>query len=114
VTLLPRPVLLLVPLAALALAGCSDGPSGHQPRVHEVAIEGSRFLPSTVAVQQGDTVAWHNRDRVAHTATLDSGERDTGTIAAGGKGSFNLPTPGTHRYRCTFHPDMVATIIVTG
>jgi plastocyanin len=110
-----RPALSLVLLlAALALAGCSDGADTHRPRVHEVAIEGHRFQPSTLAVQQGDTVTWHNRDGVAHTATLESGERGTGTIAPGGKGGFNLPTPGTHRYRCSLHPDMVATIIVTG
>ena len=109
-----RPLLLIAPLALALLAGCSGGNGTHEPKVVEVTIEGSRFTPASIAIQQGDTVRWVNKDGVAHTATMDSGERDTGSIPPGGRATLNLPTPGTHRYHCKVHPAMVATVIVAG
>ena len=98
------------------LAGCSDGGGGegggHAGAEHSVTIRGNAYSPVSLAVRQGDRIVWHNEDGVTHTATLDSGERDSGHIAAGGEGGFTLPTPGSLRYHCRIHPGMSGTIIV--
>ncbi len=61
----------------------------------------------------GQTVAWHNADSTAHTATQDSGQFNTGTINGGANSDpVTMGTRGTFTYHCTIHPGMVGTIIV--
>ncbi len=103
----------LVALAAL-LAGCSGGGTGpgHETDAKVVQVSGFSFLPATVTVKQGDTVVFQNAHDRDHTATMDSGERDTGPIAPGDEKAFSLPTPGRHAYHCAIHPTMSGTIVV--
>jgi plastocyanin len=70
------------------------------------------YSPNPVTVAVGTTVTWVNNDTTAHTATSNGGAFDTGTIAAGGSGSFRFQTAGSFPYHCTFHPGMIATITV--
>lgn len=106
----------LLALAALSLAGCSDGGDGGDApssyETHRVTIDNGQFLPSSLAVRQGDRVEWTNEDASTHAVRLDSGERQTGAIRSGETVGFQLPTPGSLVYRCTFHPSMSGTIIV--
>lgn len=110
----------IVPIAALvllvALAGCSDGGGGraqeHDAAERTVTIDGFSYLPATITVQQGDTVLFRNTHSVQHSATLDSGERDTGPIAPGQTKQFTMPTAGRHLYHCAFHAQMTGTIVV--
>jgi plastocyanin len=112
-----KPIVLVLVLTAL-VAGCSDGPQSddgadsHKPDVRTVEIRGNLFNPSTVSMTQGDSVLFQNRDSVIHRIELDSGERQTGTIAPGKDASFALPTPGRHPYHCAIHPAMKGTIVV--
>ena len=111
-----RALLALALILPLALAGCSgdedDDGMNHDAGEHMVTIRNNAFSPTSLAIRQGDTVVFHNDDGVTHTATLDSGERDTGNIAAGKSGEFSLPTPGSLRYHCKIHPSMTGTIVV--
>ena len=70
------------------------------------------YAPNPLTVTVGTTVTWVNNDSVAHTATSNTGAFDTGTIAAGGSGSFRFQSAGTFPYRCTIHPGMTASITV--
>jgi plastocyanin len=70
------------------------------------------YAPNPVTISAGSTVTWTNNDTIAHTSTSDNGAFDSGAIAAGGKFSFTFNTKGTFPYHCTFHPGMVASVIV--
>lgn len=107
---------IVTALLALLLAGCSeDGGGGgpdHDPAARTVVIDGFSYSPATITVQQGDTVVFRNTHNQAHTATMDSGERDTGNIAPGGEARFTVPTPGRLGYHCKVHPTMTGTLNV--
>lgn len=73
------------------------------------------YSPSSVSVQVGQQVRWHNNDNIAHTATrTGTGAFDTGTIPAGGTSApITFTTAGAFSYLCAFHPGMVASLTVT-
>jgi LPXTG-motif cell wall-anchored protein len=77
-----------------------------------VTIEDFAFSPGTITVDQGESVAWTNRDGVGHTATADDGSFDTGTLNRGESGSQQFDEPGTYPYHCTPHPNMTGKVVV--
>ena len=49
-----------------------------------VANDGAQsFSPNPATVAAGQTVVWHNVDRIPHHVVFDDGELDTGDLAAG-------------------------------
>jgi plastocyanin len=82
----------------------------------DVRIISMAFNPATNTIAAGKAVKWVNNDNVAHTATSYAGPAsfDSGTIPAnGGTYSHTFTLTGTYDYKCTFHPSMLGTIIVT-
>jgi plastocyanin len=79
-----------------------------------ISISNFAFAPASMTVKVGQTVAWHNADSVAHTATSNTGAFDTGTIAAGGtSAAITMNSAGAFPYHCSIHPNMLATLVVT-
>ena len=69
------------------------------------------FSPSPKTVPPGSTIFFKNISSVPHTAT--GTKFDTGNIDPGATSKpIKLTKPGTYRYYCTYHPNMVGTIIV--
>ena len=81
-----------------------------------IQIKNYAFAPATATVPTGVTVTWVNEDSVPHTVTSKSGPAsfDSGQIAPGASYSAIFETPGTYTYYCIDHPQMIATITVTG
>jgi len=77
-----------------------------------VEIKDYEFFPAKLTVDAGTEVTWINRDDVPHNAVDDGGAFDTGRLDKGDSGSVTLDQPGTYPYKCTFHPDMTATVTV--
>jgi plastocyanin len=75
-----------------------------------VEIKGYAFAPAAVTVPVGTTVTWINEDSVPHTVTSTSGPAkfDSGQLASGASWSGTFMTPGTYKYYCADHPQMVA------
>ena len=70
------------------------------------------YSPNPGSVKAGQTVAWHNADSIAHTATGTG--FDTGAIAGGGTSApIQFMSAGTVAYHCTIHPSMVGSLTVT-
>jgi plastocyanin len=73
------------------------------------------FDPTTLTVPKGTTVVWTNKSDAPHTVTSD-----TNAFAASSNVSENqtfqmvFATAGTYTYHCSIHPNMKATITVTG
>jgi plastocyanin len=103
-------------VVSLSLVLCSMGPpaaaGARKPATHTVTIDASRYEPEQLTVQVGDTVVWVNKDLVAHTATSQMGDFDSGLIAPGKSWKYRSKRAGEFAYTCTYHPTMKATLRV--
>ncbi|HTJ70670.1 MAG TPA: cupredoxin family copper-binding protein [Actinospica sp.] len=81
-----------------------------------IEIKNYAFAPATATVAVGTKVTWVNEDTVPHTVTTTSGPAsfDSGQVAPGASFSAIFETAGTYSYYCADHPNMKATITVTG
>jgi len=79
---------------------------------NEVWIESFAFNPVTITVTTNTTVIWTNKDGTAHTVTSNTGDFDSGNMATNGTYSHTFTTAGTFPYHCTYHPDMLGSVIV--
>ena len=79
-----------------------------------VSIQDFSFSPAQITVAPGTTVTWTNEGPSPHTTTADDGTWDSGTMEQGEDFSFTFDEPGTYTYHCSIHPDMTATIKVSG
>jgi plastocyanin len=78
---------------------------------HTVAMDGTRFIPETLSVKQGDRVVWVNKDPFPHTATA-GGTFDSKSVGTGESWSYVAGKAGEFPYVCTLHPGMKGTLIV--
>lgn len=95
-------------IATLVAGAC--GAHEHAPKILHVEIRGMKYEPDSLAVSVGDTVEWTNQDLVPHSVT--SSAFDSKAIAPHATWSYVARTGGDFAYGCTFHPMMVAAIIV--
>ena len=70
------------------------------------------FWPQRVEVPAGTTVAWTNKDPLAHTVTADDGSWDSREIAPGATWRHTFDRPGTYAFHCTPHPFMKGVVVV--
>jgi plastocyanin len=98
---------LLVTLVAGAALAAQD-------KTMTVSIENFAFDPPNMTVAPGTTVTWVNNDQTAHTVTANNGAFDSGTLQPGQSYSFAFDQAGTYAYHCNIHPDMIATVTVSG
>lgn len=119
-------VLAAAALLAIYAVGCGgddDNPAGPGPggggtadvTINITGQNGSNsYDPSPDTVTVGQTVAWHNSNGTAHTATSTSGSAiGTGQISPGGTSAPRaMNTAGTFNYQCTIHPTMTGTLVV--
>jgi plastocyanin len=91
-----------VPAAVAAAPG--------KPGKHTVMVSDTGFTPAVLNARAGDTVTWVNKGKAPHTATTPGGFDLA--LAPGASASTVLQKPGTINYVCTYHPYMVASIIV--
>jgi plastocyanin len=100
--------LLLVFVVVVSVAAC--GSKKPSPKILHVDIRGMHYEPDALAVSVGDTVEWTNDDLVPHSVTSSS--FDSKAIAPHHTWSYIATKGGDFAYNCTFHPIMVAAIIV--
>ncbi len=136
-----KPMVAAILAAALiALAGCgsadqsgdnSGAPSSHAPSTSAEAApsatNGSAAPSSEMAmitikdykysgadsVSPGAKVMVMNEDTVNHTVTAEKKSDFNVMVKAGESATFTAPTtPGTYKYTCTFHANMMGTLVV--
>jgi plastocyanin len=76
-----------------------------------VSIVDFGYMPGSLRIRAGQTVVWRNDGREVHDVTGD--DWHSGPLEPTIDYRQTFGTPGTIRYRCTIHPDMVGTIIVS-
>ena len=83
------------------------------PAPATVHIRNYAFVPVTLTVKAGTTVRFVNDDSDVHTATADDQSWDSGGLDTGNDFTHTFAKPGRVAYRCSLHPMMKATIVVT-
>jgi len=81
---------------------------------YSVQIANYAYSPSSITVDEGDTITWTNEDTAPHTVTTSSGPQalNSPTLSKGQSWSFTFTKPGTYVYYCAVHPYMRAQVIV--
>jgi plastocyanin len=105
-------LLYLATLTMAALLICAPAASAQDDMT--VSIQDFSFSPDQITVAPGTTVTWTNEGPSPHTTTADDGSWDSGTLQQGEDFSFTFDKPGTYTYHCSIHPDMTASVKVSG
>jgi plastocyanin len=83
-----------------------------------VSIRDFFFDPDQLSVAPGTTVTWVNEGEAPHTVTSTDGkELDSATLQPGDTYSFTFKDDDageTYAYQCTIHPQMTASVTVSG
>lgn len=92
----------------------NQGDGSVQPSANTVIIKNSAFTPISITVPVGTTVTWVNQDTVPHTVTgARQGDPMSGTLQPGESYNFTFTRVGTVGYRCSIHPTMNGSVVVT-
>lgn len=97
-------------IAILVLAAAAH-PAQAEGRTHVIEISKMAFANAPDGIRVGDTIVWHNKDVVSHTATAFSGAFDV-VIPAGAEGRTVVKTAGVYPYFCRFHLAMKSALSV--
>jgi plastocyanin len=105
----------------LAVVGVLIGTSAAHaaPATRQINVVNFSYSPSSLPVQEGDTVVWTNHGSVDHTVTADNGSFNSGSLSPGQSFSHTFTTAGVVAYHCLFHGaaggiGMSGRITVTG
>jgi plastocyanin len=109
------------PLAVPLYQGLSQEQAGGAaaaaaPATKSVEAMGYKFSPADLTIAVGDTVTWTNHDTAPHNIVITDGpEKFTSpTLQTGQTFSHTFTQAGKYSYYCSIHPDMKATVTVTG
>lgn len=94
----------------------SDASVPDASQSNTVIMSNLAFSPSTLTVKKGTTVTWSNQDDAQHDVNPDNPTDEFKKSALFGKGgsySVTFNTAGTYTYKCTPHPFMKGTVVVT-
>jgi plastocyanin len=102
-------------LLALMSAGvgvAAEPAAAAAPQDSSVAIHNFMFSPMSLAVAVGTKVSWKNLDGEPHTIRSIDDTFRSGALDQNDTFSYTFDKPGTYRYACSIHPQMVASIVV--
>ena len=77
-----------------------------------ISIDKFMFEPTSLTVAAGTTVHWKNLDPEPHTVRgVDTNFRSD-PLDQNDSFAYKFDKPGTYRYVCSIHPQMLGTIVV--
>ena len=77
-----------------------------------ISIHEFMFAPTAMTVPVGTTVHWKNLDGEPHTVRSVDATFASNALDQNDSFAFKFDKPGTYRYVCSIHPQMVGTIVV--
>jgi plastocyanin len=104
----------LPPLSAavLMLIAASDLHAAPSSEANTITLKDFHFAPTSLTISAGTTVIWKNLDGEPHTVVSDAGLFRSGGLDQDDSFTFKFDKPGTYRFICSIHPQMMGTIIV--
>ncbi len=104
---------ILTALAAALLIGLPvAAPAASAPATTTVHIKNFMFVPASVTVPVGATVAFVNDDQEPHTVTSNDKSFDSEGLDTHQTFTHTFAKAGTYMYFCEVHPYMHGTVIV--
>jgi plastocyanin len=107
---MPKTILSGLAVVAAALTLAATGAAA----TITIQIRSTGFAPSSVTVDHGDRVTFHNADKTDHQVVADSGAFASPILHAGQSWTTTLSTAGTFRYHDALHPALKGKIVVKG
>lgn len=95
-----------------ASAAEAAAPSGKSSAEPTISIHEFMFAPTSMTVTAGTTVHWKNLDPEPHTIRSVDATFKSDALDQNDNFKFKFDKPGTYRYVCSIHPQMVGTIVV--
>jgi plastocyanin len=77
-----------------------------------ISIREFMFAPTSMTVAVGTTVKWQNLDGEPHTVRSVDTSFSSNPLDQNDSFAFKFDKPGTYKYVCSIHPQMVGTIVV--
>jgi plastocyanin len=109
---LKRVAVMAVGVALVVILGLTQVPAVGSPSTVFINIQNFAFSPNVITIPIGTTVVWVNNDIRDHTVTSTDGLFDSGILTPGTSFELTFSSPGTYNYFCSFHPFMVARVVV--
>ncbi len=81
------------------------------PASATVTLSADRFVPDTITIRVGGTVAFVNQSGVLHDVDFGTPQFHLAAFDAGTR-SLVFPTAGTLPFHCNIHAGMEATLVV--
>src|SRR5215204_5022182 len=108
------PVILALVMAAMLIST----PAASAQNEMTVSIQDFSFDPDQITVAPGTTVTWVNDGQTPHTVTSTDGkDLDSATLQPGDSYTFTFEDDDageTYAYHCSIHPQMTASVKVSG
>jgi len=108
-------VMSLAPAPSMAASAAeAAGPAEKSSAGPTISIHEFMFSPTSVTVTAGTTVHWKNLDPEPHTIRAVDASFKSDALDQDDSFAFKFDKPGTYRYVCSIHPQMLGTIVVKG
>lgn len=105
---------LLVGVAAM-LALVAVGPAASfSTATVSVQIKRGSFSPSSITINQNDSVTWKNVDTLEHQVVANGGSFASPILKTGQSYTYTFRNSGTFRYHDALHPTLKGTVTVKG
>src|SRR5213082_1124606 len=79
-----------------------------------VRIKRSGFAPTSITINQDDSVTWTNTDTIDHQVVANGGSFASPILAAGKSWTHTFNRGGTFHYHDSLHPGLRGTVVVRG
>ncbi len=88
-------------------------PSAVSADTYSVSITATQFIPSTLSVEEGDTIRFINTTSATQSAkTTDADGFNTGNIGPGENKSVVVSNAGSYTYSSQYTPSLTGTVVV--
>ena len=77
-----------------------------------IVLKDFHFAPMSLTVAAGTTVIWKNLDGEPHTVVSVDGLFRSDGLDQNDNFTFKFDKPGTYKFICSIHPQMMGTIVV--
>lgn len=94
----------------------SDSKTNEKPKENEIFIQDFAYSPESLTIKKGTTITWTNKDEAHHDITpieMSDNFKPSKLLAQGESYSFTFESAGTYNYKCSPHPYMKGTVVVT-
>lgn len=81
-------------------------------KTFDIDQQGMEFKPHIVLAGVGDSVKFHNHDKVDHNVMSPEGKYDLGTWGSGASKEHTFTTAGVFGQVCKIHPEMLSYVFV--